>query len=96
MTCARDTKRALQGARVMAREWKIQEKVQGLRLVPWTKGCCKGVALSMLTAALQREQNLDMAQCTGPDRWITVQTMRDHLAIQKDLCVLTWKVVQAI
>ena len=40
-----------------------REKVQGLCFVPWTKGCCKGVVLSMLTAALQRQQNLEVAQC---------------------------------
>ena len=37
-----------------------------------------------------------MSLSTGPDRWITVQTMRYYLAIQKDLGVLTWKVVQDI
>lgn len=60
------------GNHANGREWKTQEKVQGLCLVPWTNRCGTGVT-SMLTVALQRQQNLEMAQC------LSVQDLIDGL-----------------
>ena len=69
------------------------EKAQGLCLLPGTNRCGKGV-VSMLTVALQRQQNLEMAQGLLVQDLIDGLTMRYYLTFKKDLCVLTWKGAQ--